>query len=80
MQADISQLAVFFKENRVPRPNETASRVYIELHKPQLEARPAIIRAKSRLVLGLIEQILVLNKQIKNYDREIDQVFKSHLH
>lgn len=78
LQADISQLAVFFKENRVPRPNETASRVYIELHKPQLEARPAIIRAKSRLALGLIEQILVLNKQIKNYDREIDQVFKSH--
>lgn len=78
LQADISQLAIFFKENRVRCPNETASRVYIELHKPQLEARPAIIRAKSRLALGLIEQILVLNKQIKNYDREIERVFKSH--
>jgi transposase len=75
---DISLLAVFFKENRVPRPNETASRVYIELHKPQLQARPAIIRAKSRLALGLIEQILVLRKQIQDYDREIDRVFKSH--
>lgn len=78
LEMDISQLAVFFKVNHVPRPNETASRVYIELHKPQLQARPAIIRAKSRLALGLIEQIQVLKKQIQAYDREIDRVFKSH--
>lgn len=75
---DISQLAAFFKKNRVPHPNETAGRVYIELHKPQLQARPAIIRAKSRLALGLIEQIQVLKKQIRAYDQEIDRVFKSH--
>jgi transposase len=78
LRPDISQLAAFFKENHIPRPNETASRVYIELHKPQLQARPAIIRAKSRLAIGLIEQIQVLNKLIKDYDREIDRVFKSH--
>ena len=77
-QLDIPQLAAFFKENHIRRPNETASRVYIELHKPQLQARPAIIRAKSRLALGLIEQIQVLSKQIQAYDREIDRVIKSH--
>lgn len=78
LEIDIPQLAAFFKEHHVARPNETASRVYIELHKPQLQARPAIIRAKSRLALGLIEQIQVLKKQIRAYDQEIERVFKSH--
>jgi transposase len=78
LELDIPRLAAFFKENHISRPNEIASRVYIELHKPQLQARPAIIRAKSRLAIGLIEQIQVLKKQIQAYDQEIDRVFKSH--
>lgn len=77
-QCEVLQFVDFFKRNHVPRPNETAIRVYTEFQKPQLEARPAIVRAKSRLALGLVEQIHLLNKQIKDYDREIDRVFKSH--
>ena len=78
LQVDIPQLAAFFKKNHVRKPNETASQVYIELHKPQLQAQPAIIRAKARLAQGLVEQIRVLREQIQDYDREIDRVFKSH--
>jgi transposase len=78
LRPDISELAAFFKGNHIPQPNKLASQVYIELHKPQLQARPAIIRAKSRLALGLVEQILVLRKQIQDYDREIYRVFSSH--
>jgi len=42
LKTDVSQLAAFFKGNHIPQPNKLASRVYIELHKPQLQARPAI--------------------------------------
>lgn len=78
LQANVEQLTALFKQCRVPRPNDLANRVYSELHKPQLQARPAITRAKSRLALGLIEQIQVLKKLIQDYDCEIDRIFKSH--
>jgi transposase len=78
LQVDIPTLAAFLKTNHVALPYETANQIYVELHKPQLEARPAIIRAKSRLALGLIDQIQVLKKQIQAYDQEIDRIFKSH--
>lgn len=78
LKPDVSQLAAFLKENHISQPNKLANRIYIELHKPQLQTRPAIIRAKSRLAIGLIEQIQVLNRQIEEYDREIERVFKSH--
>jgi transposase len=78
LQVDVPTLAAFFKSNHVALPYETANQIYVELHKPQLTARPAIIRAKSRLALGLIEQIQVLKKQIQAYDQEIERIFKSH--
>jgi transposase len=78
LKLEILQLITFFKENHIPQPNKLASRVYSELHKPQLQARPAIIRAKSRLAIGLVEQIHVLSKLIVEYDQEIERVFKSH--
>ena len=76
--ASIGQLAEFLKANRYPKPNENARRIYSKLHEPQLEAKPAIVRAKSRLALALAEQLQVLAKQVKAYDKEIVRLFKTH--
>ena len=36
------------------------------------------MRVKSRLALALVEQLQVLKRQIKSYDKEITALFRSH--
>ena len=74
----IQQLAEFLRANKHPKPNEAARRIFEALRKPQLRARPHIIRAKSRLALALVEQLQVLKRQIGEYDKEIAALFQSH--
>ncbi|RDV80506.1 IS110 family transposase [Ammonifex thiophilus] len=76
--ASVPELAAFLKAHRHPKPNLTAQRIYAQLHAPQLEARPAVVRAKSRFMPVLIAQLEPLLEAIKKYDEEITRLFKSH--
>src|SRR5207253_726341 len=46
-----------------------------QLHQPQLQATAATVRAKSRLLLALVSQLLPLIEQIADYDKEISTLF-----
>lgn len=77
-KASVPELAAFLRAHRHPRPNLNAQRIYDQLHAPQLEASPAITRAKSRFMLALISQLEPLLEAIKEYDEEITRLFRSH--
>ena len=76
--ASVQELAAFLKEHRYPQRNLAAQRIYEKLHAPQLQANPATVRAKSRLLLTTITQLEQTLAEIKAYDREITRLFESH--
>lgn len=77
-QASVPELAAFLKAHKHPRPNQTAAVIYEKLHSPQLKANPVTTRTKARLMLALLSQLEPLLEQIKEYDREIERLFKLH--
>jgi transposase len=78
LKLSIEQLAGFLRAHRHPHPNEAARQIHAKLREPQLTAKPHVVRAKSRLAIALIEQLQVLGKLIKSYDKEITALFQSH--
>ena len=61
-----------------PTPAATAQTLWERLHRPQLRADAITTRTKSRLLLALVSQLAPLLEQIKQYDAEITQLFRSH--
>ncbi len=59
-------------------PTRLAPKIVEELHRPQLVASAAMIRAKSRLMLSLVKQLLVVLEDIASYDEAIAPLFLSH--
>jgi len=55
-----------------------APKIVEELHRPQLVASEVIVRAKSRLMLSLVKQLLVVIQEIESYDKAIRPLFLSH--
>ena len=56
--------------------SESAAReMYEKLAAAQTSTRPHIVRAKSRLMLHLVEELVVVGKALKDYDREIERFF-----
>jgi len=77
-QASVPELAAFLKSHKHPKPNQTAITIYQKLHSPQLIASPVITRTKARLMLAILSQLEPLLEQIKEYDKEIERLFKLH--
>lgn len=77
-QASVPELAAFLKAHKHPKPNQTAIALYQKLHSPQLKASPVVTRTKARLMLAVISQLEPLLEQIKEYDKEIERLFKLH--
>ncbi len=59
-------------------PTGVAPTIFEELHRPQLVATEVVVRAKSRLMLSLVKQLLVVIEEIKSYDEAIGPLFLSH--
>ena len=78
MKPSVEYLAKFLRAHRHPTASEAACRIFAKLREPQLKAKPHIVRAKSRLALALAEQMQMLKKQIKAYDKEITALFRVH--
>lgn len=60
------------------RPRQFAPKILEELHRPQLMAKEEIVRAKSRLMLSLVKQLLVVIEDLAPYDKEISALFLTH--
>jgi transposase len=59
-------------------PRQAATEIVEELHRPQLVASPVMVRTKSRLMLSLAKQLLVVIEEIVSYEKEIQTLFLTH--
>src|SRR5947209_19949054 len=78
MAASVEQIKVVLKHGRYPHPTAGAATIVEQLHQPHLQADAVITRAKSRLMLALVSQLLPLIEQIAQYDKEIETLFLTH--
>ncbi len=78
LAASVEQITAILREGRHPTPSKAASKIVEELHRPQLVASEVIVRAKSRLMLSLVKQLLVVIQEIKSYDKAIHPLFLTH--
>jgi transposase len=74
----VEELALLLRQQRHPQPQRTATKIYSQVHQPQLQADPVTTRTKSRLMLVLVGQLALLVEQIKAYDQEIHHFFVLH--
>lgn len=77
-QASEQELEALLRKERYPNSAHRAQRLVETLHQPALSADPITIRAKSRLMLVLVGQLLTLIEQIAQYDKEITALFLTH--
>ncbi len=78
LAASVEEITVTLRTGKHTNPTQAAPKIVEELHRPQLVANPVIVRAKSRLMLSLVKQLLVVIEEIKSYDEAIRPLFLSH--
>jgi len=76
--ASLEELTATLRASRHPNPTAVASKIFAEVHRPHLVAPEVVVRAKSRLMLSLLKQLLVVITEIKSYDEAIHSLFLSH--
>jgi transposase len=76
--ASAQQIEAQLKAARYPNPTAGAAAIFEQLHQPHLQADAVITRAKARLTLALVSQLLPLIEQIAQYDKEIEALFLTH--
>lgn len=78
MAASEEAIEARFRKERHPHPAQVARHIVQTLQEPQLMTDAATARAKSRLTLALVSQLLPLIEQIAQYEKEIACLFLSH--
>ncbi len=78
MAASAEQIKGVLKQAKYPNPTAGAATIFEQLHQPHLQADAVITRAKARLMLVLVRQLLPLIEHIAQYDKEIDTLFLTH--
>src|SRR5258707_6334484 len=75
--ASVEELTATLRTGKHTNPTKAAPKIFEELHRPQLVASAVIVRAKSRLLLSLVKQLLVVIEEIASYDKAIKPLFLS---
>jgi transposase len=78
MAASAEEIATLLRNEHHPHPQEKAQQIVELLHRLQLVADAVTTRAKSRLTLALVSQLIPLVEQSAHYDKEIARLFLSH--
>lgn len=78
MAASPEQIEKVLRSVKYPHPEAGAVTLFEQLHQPHLQADAVTTRAKSRLMLALVCQLLPLIEQIASYDKEIETLFLTH--
>jgi transposase len=78
MAASHEQIKQVLKQAKHPNPTAVATTIFERLHQPHLQANAVITRAKARLTLALVSQLLPVMEQIAQYDKEIETLFLTH--
>jgi transposase len=76
--ASLEEITATLRVGKHTNPTRAAPKIVEELHRPQLVANQVIVRAKSRLMLSLVKQLLVVIEEIKSYDKAIQPLFLTH--
>jgi len=76
--ASVEEIMATLRVGKHTNPSKVAPKIFEQLHRPQLVASPVIVRAKSRLMLSLVKQLLVVIQEIASYDEAIRPLFLSH--
>jgi transposase len=76
--ASVEEIIATLRAGKHPNPGRAAAKIVEELHRPQLVASEVIVRAKSRLMLSLVKQLLVVIEEIAAYDKAIRPLFLRH--
>ena len=76
--ASVAELTATLRTGKHTNPTKAAPKIFEELHRPQLVASEVIVRAKSRLLLSLVKQLLVVIEEIASYDKAIRSLFLTH--
>jgi transposase len=76
--ASMEELTTTLRAGKHTNPTRVAPKIFVELHSPQLVASPVIVRAKSRLMLSLVKQLLLVIEDIASYDEAIHTLFLTH--
>src|SRR5258708_3045904 len=76
--ASLEEITATLRLGKHTNPTKAAPKLVEELHRPQLVANSVIVRAKSRLMLSLVKQLLVVIEEIASYDKGIGFLFLCH--
>jgi transposase len=76
--ASVEEISATLRTGKHTRSTQVAPKIFEELHRPQLVGSPVIVRAKSRLMLSLVKQLLVVIEEIASYDEAISTLFLTH--
>ena len=76
--ASVEEITATLRMGKHTSPTRVAPKIVEELHRPQLVANEVIVRTKSRLMLSLVKQLLVVIEDIATYDEEISTLFLTH--
>jgi hypothetical protein len=73
--ASLEEITATSRTGKHTNPTQLAPKILAELHRPQLEASEVIVRAKQRLMLSLVKQLLLVIGDIASYDEAISTLF-----
>jgi transposase len=76
--ASLEEITAILRTGKHTNPTRVAPKIVEELRHPQLVASAVIVRAKSRLMLSLVKQLLVVIEDIATYDEAISSLFLTH--
>jgi transposase len=76
--ASVEAITTTLRTAKHTNPKEAAPKIFAELHRPQLLANEVVVRAKSRLMLSLAKQLLVVVQEIASYEKAIHTLFLTH--
>ncbi len=76
--ASADDITATLRAGKHTNPRHVAPKIYEELQRPQLVATDVVVRAKSRLMLSLVKQLLVVVEEIAAYEKAITPLFLTH--
>ena len=77
-EAEVEIVTPVLRQAGYPHSASKSREIRARLDQPQLVASPAVVRAKSLLMLSLVEQLSSLVERIAEYDKEIDSLCSQH--
>jgi transposase len=76
--ASVEEITATLRRGKHTSPRRVARKIFEEVHRTQLVASAVIVRAKQRLMLALVKQLLLVIEDIATYDEEISTLFLTH--